>query len=93
MYSFMVEDNSEHKKSKIMNKNVFPKRILSEDKDVLLNDKRLRHSINRIYSKNHEILTYKISKISLLSFEAKIYVLKNRYDRPDVSLNSFSIKP
>ena len=48
MYSFMVEDKSEHKKSKIMNKNVFPKRILSEYKDVLLNDKRLRHSINRI---------------------------------------------
>ena len=47
MYSFIVEDNSEHKKSKI-NKNIFPKRILSEYKDVLLNDKCLRHSINRI---------------------------------------------
>ena len=45
MYSFLVDDNSKHKKAKgvIMNK------------DVLLNKKCLRHSMERIQGKGHRI--------------------------------------
>ena len=64
MHSFLVDDNSEHKKSNGVNKNVFTT-IHHEYKDVLLDQKCffLRHSINRIQSKNHKIGTYEINKI------------------------------
>ena len=37
----------------------------NEYKDVLLNKKCLRHSINWIQSKEHRIVTYEINKTSL----------------------------
>ena len=40
-------------------------------KDVLLNNKSLKHSMNRIQSKDHKIETYKINKISLCCFDDK----------------------
>ena len=49
--------------------------------------------MNRIQRKNHEIGTYKMSKISLSSFDNKIYILNNGYNRSALSLNSFFIKP
>ena len=36
----------------------------NEFKDILLNKKCLRHSMNRIRSKDHKIPTYEINKIS-----------------------------
>ena len=42
------------KKSKGVNKNVAVIRKHGEYKDVLLNKKSLRHSMNRIQTKNHE---------------------------------------
>ena len=64
MYSFLVDDRSEHKKSKCVNKNVAAK-INHEDKDVLLNNKCLRYSMNRI----EPIETYEINEISLSCFD------------------------
>ena len=52
----------------------------NEYKDVLLNNKCLRHSINRIQSKDHRIGTYEINKISLSCFDDKIYIKNNGYD-------------
>ena len=51
MYSFLV-DNSEHKKAKCMNENVATIGH-NEYKDVLLNNKCIRCSINRIQSEDH----------------------------------------
>ena len=48
MYSYLVDDNSEHKKAKGANNNVVATIIHNEYKDVLLNKKCLRHSVNRI---------------------------------------------
>ena len=48
--------------------------------DVLLNYKCMRHSINRIQSKDHWIQTYEINKISLSYFDDKIYIQNNGYD-------------
>ena len=53
-------------------------------KDALLNNKCLIYSLNRIQSKNHRIKTYEINKISLSSFEGKIYIQNNRYDGLDL---------
>ena len=49
-------------------------------KDVLLNKKCLRHSMNRIQSKDHRIGTYEINKISLSCFDDKTYIQISGYD-------------
>ena len=55
MYSYLVDDNSEHKKAKDVNKNVVATISHNEYKDFLLYEKCLRHSMNRIQSKDHRI--------------------------------------
>ena len=52
MYSFLV-DNSEHKKSKGVKRKVFATMSQNDYKDVLLNNKCIRYSINKIQSKDH----------------------------------------
>ena len=79
MYSYLVDDNSEHKNAKGMNRNVAATSH-NEYKDVLLNKKYFKHSMNRIQSKDHKIGTYGINKISLSCFDDKIYIQNNRCD-------------
>ena len=81
MYSVLLDDSSEHKKAKGVNKNVVATRSHGEYKNVLLNKKCLRHSMNRVQSKDYRIGTYKINKISLLYFDDKIYIQNNGYSR------------
>ena len=57
-YSFFVDDNSELKKAKDVNKKIIERISHSEYKDVFLNRKCLIHSMNKIQSKNHRIRTY-----------------------------------
>ena len=80
MYSYLVDDNSEYKKAKGVNKNIFARIIHNEYEDILLNKKCLRHSMSRIQS-NPRIGTYEINKISLSCFDDKIYMQNNGYDR------------
>ena len=68
----------EHKKG--VNKNVVATTSQNEYKDVFLNQKCLRHSMNRMQSKNHRIGTYEINKISLSCFDDKMHILNNGYD-------------
>ena len=65
------------KKAKGGNKNVVATISHNEYKDVLLKNNCLRHSINRIQSKDHRIGTYEINKISLSCFYDKIYIQNN----------------
>ena len=44
-------------------------------KDVLFNEKIIRHKMKRIQSKKHKLGTYKIDEISLSCFDDKRYVL------------------
>ena len=44
-------------------------------KDVLFNEKIIRHKMKRIQSKKHKLGTYEIDKISLSCFDDKRYVL------------------
>ena len=48
MYSFLVDDIVSIKNAKVVNKNVIARITNSENKDVLLNNNCLRHSMNRI---------------------------------------------
>ena len=73
MYSFLI-DYYEHKKAKWVNKNVVVTIGHNAYKDVLLNNKCIRHSINRIQSKDNRIGTYEINKVSLSCFDDKIYI-------------------
>ena len=61
-----MDDVREHGKAKGVNKNVFPTISHNEYKDALLNNKCLRHSMNRIQSNNHRIETYEIKKNALM---------------------------
>ena len=67
VYSFLVDDSSEHKKAKSVNKNVVEKLTHSEYKDALLKKKCLRHSMNRIQSKDLVTETYEITKFLCLA--------------------------
>ena len=44
-------------------------------KDVLFNQKTIRHKMKRIQSENHKLGSYEIDKISLSCFEDRRYVL------------------
>ena len=76
MYNYLVDDNSGHKKAKDVNKNVVATVTHNE-----WNKKYLRHSMNRIQSKDHKIGTYKINKICFSCFDDKIYIQNNVCDR------------
>ena len=72
MYSYLVDDNSKHKKAKGVNRHVAATISHNEYKDILLNKKCLRYSMKSIQSKDHRIGTYEISKTSLSCFDDKI---------------------
>ena len=72
MYLLLVDDRGGHKKVKSVNKNVVATRDHSEYEDVLLNNNCFRHLMNRIQSKDHQIGTYEINKISLSYFDDKM---------------------
>ena len=44
-------------------------------KDVLFNEKNIRHKMKRTQSKKHKLETYEIDKISLSCFDDKRYML------------------
>ena len=57
-YLFLVDDSVEHKKAKGANKNAAATTSHNKYKNVLLNNKWLRNSMNRILSKIYRIGTY-----------------------------------
>ena len=81
MYSFLVDDSSEHNKAKGINKNVVATIIHNDYKDIFLNSKCLIHSMNGIQSNNHRIGTYEINRIFLSWFDDKIHILKHACDK------------
>ena len=62
-YLFLVDNSSEHKKAKIVNKNVVATISHNKYKDALLSQKCLRHLMNRIQSNNHRIEFMKSLKV------------------------------
>ena len=80
MYWYLVDDKSEPERAKDLNKSVGPTISHNEYKDVLLNKKCLRHSMNMIQNKDHIIESYEINKISLSWIDDKIYIQNNGCD-------------
>ena len=67
MYSFLVDDGSEHKKAKGVERNVFARISHGKYKDVSLKKKCLRKSGKRIQSKDHRIRSNEINKDFLMT--------------------------
>ena len=67
------------KEAKGVNKNVAARVCYNEQKDVLFNNKLLKHSMDRIQSKN-KVETCEINKKSLSWFDDKMYILNTEYD-------------
>ena len=80
MFSYLADNNSEYKKAKGVNKKFVLTISHNEYKNVFMNKKCLRHSMNRIQSKDHKIGTYEINKTSLSYFDNKIYIQNNACD-------------
>ena len=84
MYSFLVDDNREHKKAKDMDRNVVVTISHNEYENLLLNIIRFRHFLNKIQSEDRRIRTDEINQISLFCFHDKINIQTNGYDKFDV---------
>ena len=80
MYSYLVDNNSDQKNGKSVNKNVAAAISHNEYKDVLLNKKCLRYSMNSIQSRDHKIGTYEIYRISLSCINDKVFIKNNGCD-------------
>ena len=74
MHLFSVDENSENRKAKLVNRNVVAMLSHDEYKDALLNNKCLRHSLNRIQCTDQRIGTYEINKITFPCLDNKIYI-------------------
>ena len=61
-----------YKKAKGVNKNAVATIIPNEYKDFLLNNKCIRHSMNKIQRKDHRIGTYEINEIHCLALTTNI---------------------
>ena len=71
IYSLVSVHDEEVSKAKGVNKKIKHKEFI----DVLFNKKVIRHTMNRIQSKLHGLVTYDVYKISLSCFDDKRYVL------------------
>ena len=67
MCSYLVNDQ----KAKGVNKNIVARISQNEYKDILLNKKCLRHSMNRIQRKDHKIGTYEKTRFFCLALMIK----------------------
>ena len=82
MYIFFTEENHESKKAKDIGKNIVDDKLRYEDyKNVLFNRSYMRYEMNRIQSKDHNIVSYRINEVSLLFYYDRKYVLKDGYSK------------
>ena len=71
IFSYLLDDNCEHKRAKCVYKNVVLTIRHSEYKDVLLNKKYLRHLMNGIKSEDHKDRFIKSTRFLCLALMIK----------------------
>ena len=82
MHTFIIRENHEFKKAKVINKNVVCDEPKQEDyKNVLFNRSYMRHEVKGIQSKDHIIGSHRINKVSLSSYELEKSILKDGYSK------------
>ena len=78
MYSYIKEDLKVAKTAKGIKKNIIKNNITHENyRGVLFNNKQMHHTMKTIRSKNHQIGSYEINKVSLSCFDDKRYILED----------------
>ena len=82
MHTFIIRENHEFKKAKVINKNFVCDEPKQEDyKNVLFNRSYMRHEVKGIQSKDHIIGSHRINKVSLSSYELEKSILKDGYSK------------
>ena len=80
MYTFIAEENRESKKVKGINENVTDDELKYDDyENVSFNRLYMRHQINRIQGKDHNI-----DRMELIKFLYLLTMIKNIYLKKDV---------
>ena len=78
MYSFVKDNEETARTAKGIKKQVI-KKILTHDnyKEVLFNNKQMRHTMKTIRSNNHQLGSFELNKISLSCFDDKRFIHEN----------------
>ena len=91
-YSYLMDDDSEVKKSKGTKKCVIKRKLMFENyKDCLLKDKMILKSQQRFKSDYHEIYTEEINKIALSSNDDKRLQTSDRIKTYPYGTNAFKV--
>ena len=78
MYSYMKDNQKGGKTAKGIKKNIIKNNIKHEDyKETLLSNQQMHHTMKTIRSKNHQLGSYEINKVSLSCFDDKRYISKD----------------
>ena len=81
MYSFVTEEIIDLKKQKYINKNVVDDKLKYQDyKNVFFNKSYMRHEMDRIQDKEHNIGSVRINNIYLF-YDDKKYIIEGGYSR------------
>ena len=91
-YSYLIDDNSEIKKSKRTKKCVIKPELMFENyKDCLFNDKIILKSQQRFKSDHYNVYTEEINKIALSSNDDKKLQISDRIKTYPYGTNAFKV--
>ena len=91
-YSYLMDDNSEVKKSKGTKKCVIKRELMFENyKDCLFNNKIILKSQQRFKSHHHNVYTEEINKIALSSNDDKRLQTSDRIKTYPYGTNTFKV--
>ena len=78
MYSYVKDNEQTARTAKGIKKQVIKKNIKHEDyKHVLFNNEQMQHTMKSIRSKNHQLGSFELNKISLSCFDDKRFIHEN----------------
>ena len=78
MHSYIKDNQKGGKTAKGIKKNIIKNDINHENyKQTLFENKQMHHKMKTIRSKNHQLNSYEINKVSLSCFDDKRYILEN----------------
>ena len=78
MYSYIKDNDKGGKTAKGIKKNIISKNIRHEDyKEVLFTNEQMHHTMKTIRSKNHQLASFELNKVSLSCFDDKRFIHDN----------------
>ena len=78
MYSYVKDNDEGGKTAKGIKKQVIKKNITHDNyKEVLFNNEQMQHTMKSIRSKNHQLGSFELNKISLSCFDDKRFIHEN----------------